>query len=797
MRLSELKDGDKAIITSINSVGEYSKRLTEMGFIKGRGITVIKNAPLKDPIEYELMGYSVSLRRKEAALIDVVLESNTESINNLKLGSDSFSINKSNDIGNTPPRNSKEIKVALVGNPNCGKTTLFNYISGRDEHVGNFSGITVDLKDATIKHKGYKINITDLPGTYSLSTYSPEEKIVKEELSTKKYDFIINIVDTTLLERNLYLTTQLMDMACPIIVSLNLYDEFKRSGDKFNHTQLGEMLEIPFIPTSARYGKGVENILDTIVKKYEQGISDTHIETNLGSFIEDRLAAIIAKIEKLELNNNLPHRYIALDLISGDESLMAKLDEKTAKMCMVFRRQIEHEYGDNITQVLADARYGYIAGALAETLTVDGSRNKKSINIDSVLTHKVWGYPIFLGIIWFMFYSTFTLGAYPQEWIESGVVALGEWLNGIMQEGALKDLVIEGIIGGVGSVIVFLPNILILFLFISLMEDSGYMARAAFIMDKLMHKIGLHGKSFVPMIMGFGCNVPAIMASRIIEDKSNRLLTILIIPFMSCSARLPVYIFIIGTFFPQYPSLMLFGLYLFGVILAILTAITFKKLLFKGQDHPFVMELPPYRIPLINNTAKHMWNKSKQYLHKMGGVILIGAIIIWALGYYPSRQNSYLEKIGHTIEPAIAPIGFDWKIGVSLISGVAAKEIIISTMGVLYNVENTEDVVDKHSHNLEANSTSNNTASEIKSLQQKVRTDRYKNGKHKGELIFTTPVTLSYLSFILIYFPCLAVIAAIKRESNSWRWAIFTLLYTTSLAWCISFIIYNIGSLIV
>ena len=779
MRLSELKDGDKAIITNVHSIGEYSKRLTEMGFIKGRNITVIKNAPLKDPIEYELMGYSVSLRRKEAALIEVLLESESNDIKDTKLTLSSFSINKSTDIGTRQTTHkSKEIKVALVGNPNCGKTTLFNYVSGLDEHVGNFSGITVDLKDATIKHKGYKINITDLPGTYSLSTYSPEEKIVKDELSSKKYDIIINIVDATLLERNLYLTTQLMDMACPMVVALNFYDEFNKSGDQFNHKQLAQMLDIPFIPTSARYGKGVDEILDTIVEKIEADRPNTHVETNLGSFIEDRLTQIVAQIEQTNMKTDLPHRYIALDLISGNESLLETVDSQIAKMCIKLRHQIEQEYRDNITQVLADTRYGYIAGALAETLTIDNTRNKKSINIDSVLTHKIWGYPIFLALIWFMFYATFTLGAYPQDWIDSGVGALSEWLNNIMQNGPLKDLVIDGIIGGVGSVIVFLPNILILFLFISLMEDSGYMARAAFIMDKLMHKIGLHGKSFVPMIMGFGCNVPAVMASRIIEDKNNRLLTILIIPFMSCSARLPVYIFIIGTFFPKYPSLMLLSLYLFGVILAILTAIIFKKLLFKGQDHPFVMELPPYRIPLANNTIKHMWNKSKQYLQKMGGIILIGAVIIWALSYYPSKENSYLERIGHTIEPTIAPIGFDWKIGVSLIAGVAAKEIVISTMGVLYNID--EEVTEESS-----------------SLQEQVRTDRYENGKHKGELIFTTPVLLSFLSFILIYFPCIAVIAAIKRECNSWRWAIFALLYTTGLAWCISFIIYNIGSLIV
>ncbi len=632
-RLSELVDGDVAIILKVHSEGEYSRRLTEMGFIKGRRVMVVKNAPLKDPIEYELMGYSVSLRRKAAHDIEVVLERDlTQEILD-QFHDQEFNLQNSADFGRQNCRAGRTINVALIGNPNSGKTTLFNHVSGLDEHVGNFSGITVDIKQATIRHRGYTINITDLPGTYSLSTYSPEEKIVCDELESNKYDFIINVVDATLLERNLYLTTQLMDMAQHIVVSLNMYDELDSLGDRFDHDQMAKMLDIPFVPTVARQGRGIGKILNIITQKFTDDYPHTHVESNFGLFIEERLERLAKVLEGLELREELPRRYLAIELIGGNDTIANEIadgvankatNEEIISLCNTLRREIEKEYGESIKQILADARYGYIAGALKETLTVNNARFKQSQAIDNVLTHRVWGLPIFMALIWFMFYCTFTLGAYPQGWIEMGV----EWLSGslseVMSDGPFKDLIIDGIIGGVGSVIVFLPNILFLFLFISILEDSGYMARAAFIMDRMMHKIGLHGKSFVPLIMGFGCNVPAIMASRIIEDRNNRLLTMLILPFISCSARLPVYILIVGALFPLYASWVLFGLYLFGVVLAVLTSIVLKKMLFRGEDHPFVMELPPYRMPVFLSTMKHMWNKGSQYLKKMGGIILVG-----------------------------------------------------------------------------------------------------------------------------------------------------------------------------
>lgn len=771
-RLSELKNGDVAIIIKLHSTGEYTKRLTEMGFIKGRRVVVVKNAPLQDPIEYELMGYSISLRRVEAHDIEVVLESD---FNENITDNNRFNIQNSSDFGVQQARGNRTINVALIGNPNCGKTTIFNRMSGLDEHVGNYSGVTVDLKHAEFKHRNYIIKITDLPGTYSLSTYSPEEHIVREELSGDKYDFIINVVDATLLERNIYLTTQLMDMAKHIVVSLNMYDELANLGNKFDHEMMGRMLDIPFIPTIGRSGHGMEDLLDMVVAKYEGELPHTHVESNFGLFIEERLKRVAETLDR-DLAPELPRRYLATMLISGDSEAMSKVDETTKELASKLRGEIEAEYGDEIAQVMADSRYGYIAGALKETLEVNSERVKQSQSIDNVLTHKVWGFPIFLALVWFMFYATFTLGSYPQDWIDSGLAMLSEGVSNMLGSGPLHDLIVDGIIGGVGSVIIFLPNILLLFLFISILEDTGYMARAAFIMDRLMHKIGLHGKSFVPMIMGFGCNVPAIMACRIIENKRNRLLTMLIVPFMSCSARLPVYILIVGAFFAEYASWVLFSLYIFGVLLAVLTSYILQRVILVESDQPFVMELPPYRMPLASNTLKHMWNKGSQYLRKMGGIILVGAMVIWAMGYYPTREDSYLERVGHTIEPAIAPLGFDWKIGVSLISGIAAKEIVVSTMGVLYNVEVEDD--------------------DTQALAVSMKNDRYESGRHQGELIFTLPVILSFLAFVLIYFPCLAVVAAIKRESGSWLWALFSVVYTTALAWIVSFIIYNVVKLL-
>lgn len=767
MNLSELKNGSSAIIVGVGGDSTTIKRLVEMGFIKGREIKAIKNAPLKDPIEYELMGYNISLRREEASLVEIIYAEQliagcgkycSNTCCNSRTSEKKFIYNTQN----------RTINVAIVGNPNCGKTTLYNSLSGSSEHTGNYAGVTVEFKTTSIKHKGYKINITDLPGIYSLSNNLAEEEVVCDVLWNKNFDFIINVVDATLLERNLFLTTQLMDMGQHVVVALNMYDELLELGDTFDYKSLSKMIGIPFIPTVANKGEGAIKILDSIVKRFSKEESHIHIESNMGEIIEDALQSIASHLGDT-FDKGIPKRYAAMMLLDHNKQYEVRADHETLNYCKKVRHELEKEYSDSITQILANARYGYISGALRETHTMKSvNRHTKTTSIDNILTHKFWGLPIFIGIMWLMFYSVFTLGAPLQDLIDMGVSWISSTAETILPNGAIKDLICNGIIDGVGSVIIFLPNILILFLFIAILEDSGYMARAAFIMDRLMHKIGLHGKSFIPLIMGFGCNVPAIMATRIIEDPKNRLLTMLILPFMSCSARLPVYILFIGAFFPEYGALMLLGLYLLGILLAVFSSLLLKKILFKSKDQPFVMELPPYRVPTSVSVLKHMWSKAGQYLKKMGTVILIGSAIIWALSYYPTKEESYLKDIGHAIEPAIEPLGFDWKIGVSLVSGIAAKEIVIGTMGVLHNVDGEDE------------------DGLVKQLQNDTRAD--------GSKVYSVATVLSLLAFILIYFPCIGVVAALKRESGSWKWAVFSMVYTTGLAWVVSFAIYNLAS---
>ncbi len=764
MKLSELKNGTTAVITGVNGDSSTLKKLVTMGFVKEREITAIKNAPLNDPIEYELMGYNISLRRSEAEQVEVVLKEEYK----CHTGCSSPFCPK--EVARAPKRNGNEgnrqINIALVGNPNSGKTTLFNSLAGRNEHTGNYAGVTVELKMAKITHKGYEINITDLPGIYSLSNAVAEEKVVSEVLYNNNFDYVINVVDATMLERNLYLTTQLMDMAAHVVVALNMYDELVSIGDKFDYETLSSMLDIPFVPTVATKGEGAIAILDSIITKHEQKETHTHVQSNFGTTIEEALSNISSGIKDESLGENTTKRFMALSLLEGDKTYAPIVDAATLHNTSEQRTKIEKEYGEPITQILANARYGYIDGALRETLTVKKNRLKRTTSIDNILTHKIWGLPIFIGVVWAMFYAVFTLGAPLQDLIDYGVGSLSEGLNSVMTDSAFKDLVIDGIIGGVGSVIIFLPNILILFLIISILEDSGYLARTAFIMDKLMHKIGLHGKSFIPLLMGFGCNVPAIMATRIIDDPKNRLVTMLILPFMSCSARMPVYILLIGAFFPEYGSVALLGIYLLGIIIAILTALILRKFFIRGKDQPFVMELPPYRIPTVGTTVKHMWQKGGQYLKKMGGIILISSMIIWALSYYPTREDSYIKDIGHAIEPAIEPLGFDWKIGVALVSGVAAKEIVVGTMGVLNNVDGEDE----------------------EGLTRQLQSAT----SSSGDKLYTTATTLSLLAFVLIYFPCIGVVAAIKRESGRWKWAAFSILYTTGVAWIVSFAVYNL-----
>jgi ferrous iron transport protein B len=838
LTLSDLSPGEKGIITKVKGHGAFRKRILEMGFIAGKEVGVIQRAPLMDPVEYNVMGYNVSLRNSEARLIEVVTE--TES-SRIFTGTSNGTI-EGDLLNNAALTKGKTINVALVGNPNCGKTTLFNYASGSRERVGNYSGVTVDAKEARFRRGEYTFVVTDLPGTYSISAYSPEELFVRDHIIDSSPDVIVNIIDTSNLERNLYLTTQLIDMDVRMVGVLNMFDEVERSGNTLDHVQLGKLLGVPFVTTIGSRGKGIDEMLQKIIDVYEdQDPTRRHIHINYGRIIEPGIAKIRELLRlpgNLSLLDKVSARFLAIKLIEKDRATEVMIEslenfrEIIAEVDAQITR-IETEQRQDTESLIADAKYGFIAGALHETFIPNPVvQRRKSEVIDTIITHKVWGIPIFIFLMWLTFYGTFKLGNYPMEWIERLVEYTSEILERTLSDGMLKDLLIQGIIGGVGGVIIFLPNILLLYLFISLMEDTGYMARAAFIMDKLMHRIGLHGKSFIPLLMGFGCNVPAILSTRIIESRRDRLITMLINPFMSCSARLPVYILFISAFFSSYQGTILFAMYGIGVLLAIGSALLFKKAIFKQPDVPFVMELPPYRTPTIRTILKHMWNRAEQYLRKIGGVILIASIIIWALGYFPretsedhrfdsriatindqySRQilqtqtgpelieqmlsqqedeieqiqhekeshrqlNSYIGRLGHFIEPVMRPLGFDWKMSVALLTGVAAKEITVGTLGVLYQAgENSDE----------------NSASLITKIQQQT----YHDGPRMGQKVFTPLVAFSFMLFILIYFPCVAVVAAIRKESGDWRWAAFIVVYTTGLAYLASLAVFQIGSLI-
>ena len=621
--MSELKNGQSAIIMKVNGYGGFRKRIMEMGFVRGKTVTPVLNAPLNDPIKYDIMGYEVSLRKSEAAMIEVFTEDDAAmAANSMNNG-----VTEENDMEKAYLKNGRNISIALVGNPNCGKTSLFNHLSGGHEHVGNYSGVTVESKNGSFKYKGYRFTVTDLPGTYALSAYSPEELYVRKHIIEKDPDVIINVVAASNIERNLYLTTELIDISHSLVIALNMYDELEASGAKLDYDQLGKMLGVPAIPIVAKNGKGLEELLDTVINVYE-GKDDRvrHIHINHSSVIEQEIKNISSEMKASDdLPKYFPPRYWAIKLLEHDKEVskllsQCKNHEKWEIMADKASKNVERLLNEDIETALTDEKYGFISGALQETyVPAKQTANKKNSLIDRIVTHKWLGFPIFLLLMWLMFWATFNIGAYPQAWIEAGVAWLGDRLSGIMSDGMLKDLLVYGIIGGVGSVLVFLPQILILYLFISLMEDSGYMARAAFIMDKLMHKMGLHGKSFIPLIMGFGCNVPAIMATRTIESRSSRLITILINPFMSCSARLPVFIVLAGTFFPKQAGTALFLLYLLGAAVAVLTAKLLRRFVFGKDETPFVMELPPYRIPTAMATLRHMWDRSEQYLKKIGG----------------------------------------------------------------------------------------------------------------------------------------------------------------------------------
>ncbi|MBQ8222792.1 MAG: ferrous iron transport protein B [Bacteroidales bacterium] len=816
--LAEMETGTKCVIVKVNGHGGLRHRLMELGFVKGETVTVIKNAPLMDPVEYQVLQAHISLRRSEADKIEVV------ALDDFNISSSDFNGTISDDIiSDVIKEKTNNITVALVGNPNAGKTSFFNHATGLHEKVGNYGGVTVDLKEGRFYHNGYTINLIDLPGTYSITEFTPEERYVRDFLTKNNPDVVLNVVDASNLERNLFLTTQLVDMNVRIVMALNMFDEMTSKGDKLDYKSLGKMMGFPIVPTTAVKGVGITEVLETIIDVYEEKKNlNKHIHINYGRDIEEAIVPIKKKIElNKDIINIYPARYIAINALENSQSTIEEIKnlpngEDIIMSAEEKRQELERDYNEDVYTLLTNARYAFIRGALNETFKKSEKKIKNyAYQADDLLTNKWLGFPILIFFLWVMFQTTFTIGAYPQEWIEAGVTWFGDKVAAMMNDGILRDLIVDGIIAGVGGVLVFLPNILILFLFISILEDTGYMARAAFIMDRLMHKIGLHGKSFIPFLIGFGCSVPAIMATRTLENRKDRIVTALVLPFMSCSARLPVYLLFVAAFFHKNQGLILLSVYLLGAIIAILTALLLNKTAFKGLSEQFVMELPPYRIPTMRNTLIHMWDKSVQYLQKMATVILAASIIIWALEYFPRNskeaemiaqeielvesndnisqeekettikalelqqnatlsENSYMGRLGHLIEPVVAPCGFDWRMGVSLITGIAAKEVVVSTLGVL----------------LQASDEGEGTTS----LEEKVKTQKWTSGKKKGEPLFTPLVAYGFMIFVLISTPCFATITAVRREVG-WKGVFFTLFYNTSVAWIVSFLIYQIGGL--
>ena len=714
-----------------------------------------------------------------------------------------------------------QLRIALAGNPNSGKTTIFNNLTGTRQKVGNWPGVTVEKKEGDIQKFGYDIKIIDLPGTYSLTPFSIEEIVARDFILDENPDVVIDIIDASNLERNLYLANQLRELDCKVIFALNMADVAKTRGYKIDADKLSELLGVPVVFTVGNKNEGLTELLKTAVDLAQSplDISEERKKVRYSKDIESAILELKDFI-KIRIDDSFPYnpRWTAIKLFEDDKIIKERIIEKSAHTsneiltkARELRGKLSTFFNDDPEIVMTDERYGFIAGIIKEVLkTSPRQRIDMSRNIDLVLTNRFLGFPIFIFFVWAMFQVTFTLGAYPMEWIDAGVVNLSSFFGHLLADGLLKDLIIDGIIAGVGSIIVFLPNILLLFFCIALFEDTGYMARAAFLMDKIMHLIGLHGKSFIPMLMGFGCSVPAIMATRSLESKKDRILTILITPFMSCSAKLPVYIVLAGTFFAAQAGTVIFIIYLLGIFMAIVSGRLFRTALLRGEDAPFVMELPPYRVPMIKSLLIHMWDRSKMFLRKMGGIILVGSIVVWVLSNFPQQiqysrnydeqinqvtrsyakqidtagndrreelinailiakeveraEKSYIGRIGKFIEPVFKPIGIDWRGSVALVTGFVAKEIVVSTMGVLYAADEGEE------------------------------SDALKNALLNSGM---TPLSaLSMMIFVLLYLPCLATIGAIIRETGSFKWALFNIAFTTTVAWGMAFIVYQGGRLL-
>ncbi len=683
----------------------------------------------------------------------------------------------------------KQITVALAGNPNSGKTTLFNALTGARQHIGNYPGVTVEKKEGLRNYQGYEINFVDLPGTYSLTAYSIEEIVARNFILEDHPDVVVHVVDSSNLERNLYLATQLMEMGIKLVLAFNMSDVAKQRGCEIDYAKLSELIHCPIVPTIGNKAKGLEKLLEVIVAATDgSAFRGTNPVIHYGPEIEQELEQITALVnEEHRLAKKYGTRWLALKLLEQDKEILDKghTDEVIQASVQSVKRILKH-FGDEPEIVVADKRYGFISGACEESVknSVE-DRHTASDVADKIILNRVLGLPIFAGLMYLVFKLTFWLADPVMGWIESGFGWLAEVVTGFWPAGAesaLQSLIVDGVIGGVGGVIVFLPNIILLFLAIAILEDSGYMARAAFLMDRIMHKIGLHGKSFIPMLIGFGCSIPAMMGTRILENRRSRFTTLMVIPLMSCGARLTIYALIIPAFFAaKWQGLMMWLIYMIGVVLAIICAKVLRSTLFKGETVPFVMELPPYRVPTLRGILTHMWERSWLYLKKAGTVILIISILLWAATTYPKPDESILTgldaqqvqeaelnhsiagRIGGGMEPIIRPLGFDRRIGTALIGALAAKEVFVAQMGIVYSIGETDEDSD--------------------SLRAKLKEN------------YSPLQGFCIMLFCLISAPCVATVAVCKRETGSWGWALFQFFGLTVLAYVITLIVYQVGSL--
>lgn len=863
--LAELKPGTTGRVVSVGGEPAIRRRLREMGVVPGKEVKVVRVAPLGDPIDVELMGYHLSLRRAEAerVVVDtgVVPGEGVVPLANAEVGHDYevvdldggrgmrehlagvgvgegahvTVVDKAGDSGPVTLRVGESqvalgsrmarrvtvkegvpagsvIRVALAGNPNSGKTTVFNNLTGTRQKVGNYPGVTVEKKVGTVTVAGRTIEVTDLPGNYSLTPYSPEELVARRLILEGGADVVVDVVDASNLERNLYLATQLMEIGVKLVLAFNMSDLARARGELIDHERLSVLLGVPIVPTVGNKDRGTRELLETILKVADGALESRPRLVGYGQDIDAELDKIQRYLdEHTELGDTYPARWLALKLLEGDEEVRRTLrarhgvDGRLDELVAVSAKHLHTLYGDEPEALIADRRYGFISGACQEAVAKSPERRHNvSDQIDTVVTNRWLGLPIFAGLMFLMFFLVFVVGDLGIKQVERGVGRLGGWLGAMLPEGLVRSLLVDGIVAGVGNVVVFLPVVVLLFLAIAFLEDTGYMARAAFVIDRVMHAIGLHGRSFIPMLLGFGCSVPAVMATRTLSSRRDRLTTMLVVPLMSCGAKLPVYVLLVGAFFvgPD-RTVVLFSLYIIGVVLAGVLAKLFRKTLFRGPSVPFVMELPPYRVPTLKGVLIHMWGRAWTYLKRAGTVILLFSIVMWFLQAFPLKRalpkdydaliasaeasgasaadvgalknqraaewgkRSLAGRLGTAIAPVLKPIGLgDWKIGTALVSGFVAKEAVVSTMGQAYAVGDLE--------------------ADDAPLREKIRRDPF----------YSPLKAYTLMVFILLYVPCMVAVAVIRRESGSWWWALFAAGYTTALAYLVSLVVYQGGRLL-